>query len=332
MALLLMPFAFTGFAAQLTATLQSGDKFTPFYGADAFKNAHAAAVDGDIITLSAGVFNACEITKSVSIIGVYGFSNDTAKITKFNANMTISADNVTIEGVQSVRTIIKGADQLTLNRCQIVTISDEAKVNHPYHNNTILTDCFVYNFSAMTLSQNAVLRNCYINHFSDSNTSTNPALIENCNIPLFVCYRYDGILSDSCSCPHAIYRNCILGFYSSIIAGYTTTPSVNFSSPSEFHNNILATSYFLPSANSNLRRWNISFGSCVTSNNSSKSFYDVPSSNDVYRTDSFEPDGDCGPQNHKEYPAIPAITSSEIDTQTDAEGVLHVKITATARD
>lgn len=39
-----------------------------------------------------------------------------------------------------------------------------------------------------------------------------------------------------------------------------------------------------------------------------------------------------GPSDFKKDPAIPAITSSEIDTETDDEGNLHVKISAVARD
>lgn len=39
-----------------------------------------------------------------------------------------------------------------------------------------------------------------------------------------------------------------------------------------------------------------------------------------------------GPSNHKSYPATPYISSSEIDTETDADGNIHVKISAEARD
>lgn len=68
-----MPLATVGFAAQLTTTLQSGDRITPFYGVNSFKEALSAAVDGDIITLSTGAFNATEVSKGVTIIGTYAF-------------------------------------------------------------------------------------------------------------------------------------------------------------------------------------------------------------------------------------------------------------------
>ena len=59
------------------ATLQSGDKVSVYYGKDAFKWAYDAAADsGDVITLSAGVFDVpSEIQKSLSIIG-NGFVDD----------------------------------------------------------------------------------------------------------------------------------------------------------------------------------------------------------------------------------------------------------------
>lgn len=105
---------------------------------------------------------------------------------------------------------------------------------------------------------------------------------------------------------------------------------MDFDAPSEFHNNKFVYNYYLATSNSYYHSWNISWGSCSRSNNTSTSFYSVASTDKVYRYNDLSPDGIYGPQNHKEYPAIPTITSSTIDGKTDAEGVLHVKITATA--
>ncbi len=51
------------------ATLQHGDDMSAFYGANAFVEAHAAATDGDIITLSSGTFNQTTITKAITLHG-----------------------------------------------------------------------------------------------------------------------------------------------------------------------------------------------------------------------------------------------------------------------
>ncbi len=276
-----MPLATVGFAAQLTTTLQSGDRITPFYGANSFKEALSAAVDGDIITLSTGVFNATEISKGVTIIGAYAFSTDVSKITKINS-LTVSANNVTLEGIRLGTLTIKGTENLNIGRCYMELIKDETN-----HNNPLFAYC--------------------------NNSS-----------------------SSSYSRPYAIYRNCVLGFYSgnyylsSIKDSYQ--PSINFSSPSEFHNNKFVYSYYLPYGNTYLKSWSINWGSCTKSNNASLDQYTIKSVSDVYRLNSFSSDGIRGPQNHKDYPAIPVISSSSIDTKTDANGVLHVKITAIARD
>ena len=51
------------------ATLQHGSNIKAYYGPDALTEAHKGAVDGDLITLSAGQFNCPEITKAITIRG-----------------------------------------------------------------------------------------------------------------------------------------------------------------------------------------------------------------------------------------------------------------------
>lgn len=332
LALVCLSFTISGFAAKLTATLQSGDKVTPFYGGNAFVEAYNAAVNGDIITLSPGEFNATNIEKSITVIGTYAFSDDLSKATQFSASVTISADDVTLEGIRFTNNrtdkgvIIKGTDNLTINRCYIELLNDVEKTDHKYHNNTILTDCYINDYNAMSLSQNTVLRNCSVYYFNDMNEIGNPALIENCNITHFA---YEGFIFNPAAIkrPYAIYRNCWLGLYKTT----TNTSSLSFSAPSELHNNMFyCSSQGIPSSNYAIR-----YGSAANSGNVLNSVY--VSSEFYYPVDgSFSPttkDGmSYGPVDHKSYPAIPSITSSEIDTKTDAEGNLHVKITATARD
>ena len=313
LALVCLSFTLNSSAAKLTATLQSGDKVTPFYGVNAFVEAYNAAVNGDVITLSPGEFKVTDIEKSITVIGTYAFSDDLSKATQFSASITVSGDNVTLEGIRFVGAMcIKGTDNLTINRCNIHTLNNEAKTEHRYHVNTILTDCCISMFNAMSLSQNAVLRNCSINYFLKLNESGNLALIENCNISSFTSSR-----------PCAIYRNCLLGLHNGGNGSYI----VEFYAPNEFHNNCF---YDISYSSCTLR-----FESAVRNNNIHKHAYS--SGGVIYPANgSFIPytqDGvSYGPADHKAYPAIPSITSSEIDTKTDAEGNLHVKITATARD
>lgn len=336
LALVCLSFTISGFAAKLTATLQSGDKVTPFYGGNAFVEAYNAAVNGDIITLSPGEFYATNIEKSITVIGTYAFSDDLSRATQFPASITISADDVTLEGIifskpnYANELIIKGADNLTINRCRINYLKEVEKEGHKYHSNTILTDCYIYEYCAMSLSKNAVLRNCSVSYFANINEIGNPALIESCNVTHFA--HYSTSLSSTYKRPYAIYRNCWLGLYKT--SSSTDTPSLSFSAPSEFHNNMFFCSYQNSPGSNYAQSWTIRYGSAANSGNVRNSVY---ISQSYYPVDgSFSPitkDGmSYGPIDHKSYPAIPSITSSEIDTKTDANGNLHVKITATARD
>lgn len=332
LALVCLSFTLSGFAAKLTATLQSGDKVTPFYGDNAFVEAYNAAVNGDIITLSPGSFKATNIEKSITVIGTYAFSDDLSEATQFSSSITISGDNVTLEGIRFADNtsgkglIIKGADNLTINRCHIALLNDEVKTEHKYHNNTILTDCYINVFNAMSLSQNAVLRNCSVYYFNDMNEIGYPALIENCNVSYFG-VTGKGIMAEQ---PYAIYRNCCLGLFRKDSGGIL---NLSFSAPSEFHNNCFYERYFYVEASNYY--WNIKYGSAVHCNNIISQNYNTLDS-PYPANGSFSPHTrngvSYGPVNHKSYPAIPSITSSEIDTKTDAEGNLNVKITATARD
>ena len=53
----------------LMATLNHEGTISTFYGVNALKQAHAAAVSGDVITLSSGTFLSTDITKAVTIRG-----------------------------------------------------------------------------------------------------------------------------------------------------------------------------------------------------------------------------------------------------------------------
>lgn len=68
------------FAQQQFAVLNHNDTISAFYGINALSQAHSAAVGGDIITLSSGVFNGIGITKPVTIRGAGMWSIDSLQI------------------------------------------------------------------------------------------------------------------------------------------------------------------------------------------------------------------------------------------------------------
>lgn len=61
--------AFVSAQGRPFATLNHNDSISVFYGTDALKQAHSAAVTNDIITLSSGRFDATTITKAITLRG-----------------------------------------------------------------------------------------------------------------------------------------------------------------------------------------------------------------------------------------------------------------------
>lgn len=94
------------------ATLNHKGQISTFYGATALNKAHAAAVHGDVITLSVGSFNGVNITKAVTIRGA-GMGMDTisnALPTIINSDFTINVPamdtaNLILEGIYHNGTI-----------------------------------------------------------------------------------------------------------------------------------------------------------------------------------------------------------------------------------
>ncbi|WP_349845759.1 hypothetical protein [Bacteroides cellulosilyticus] len=87
----------------LLVTLQKGDATQIFYGTEAFKEAMAAAENGNTIILGAGTFNATDITKAVSIYGNgYEMRSDTtaqkegrmAYPTRIDGDFSIALDSI----------------------------------------------------------------------------------------------------------------------------------------------------------------------------------------------------------------------------------------------
>lgn len=110
--------------SSLVATLQHGSNIQAFYGDDALSAAHTAAVDGDIITLSTGDFNICDITKAITLRGE-GIGK--SKLKKNNSSMTFtiphgSAHTLTLEGLDFANFYIyingtDGTERAILSKC-----------------------------------------------------------------------------------------------------------------------------------------------------------------------------------------------------------------------
>lgn len=120
-------FALSGFSQQRLATLSHNDTITTFYGQSALSQAHAAAVNGDVITLSSGVFDAIEITKAVTIRGAGMWTIDSLNIenTVIAGAMTLnvpydSLHNLEIEGMKfTLTTYVMQATNPVFRKCRM---------------------------------------------------------------------------------------------------------------------------------------------------------------------------------------------------------------------
>lgn len=97
-------FATVTFAQQQLATLNHNDSITVYYGLSALQQAHAAAIKGDIITLSSGVFDPVTITKAVTIRGAGAWVDTLGSLTTVRSAFTINVPNdsvyhLTLEGM-----------------------------------------------------------------------------------------------------------------------------------------------------------------------------------------------------------------------------------------
>lgn len=327
------------FADGLTATLQQGDIMTPFYGVDAFKNAYAAAQDGAVITLSPGKFNdVSTISKQITVIGAYAFDN-TSTETTFLSSTQIAAHNVKIEGIYFTSSLGLGSSSLSsisnccIRRCWIPYLFGSYK-----HENTLIDQCVITEVRGMDCGYNYCIKNSTIDYFSGNmNTYATIAYITNCVIWHWASWSGTSTTIQYTR-PYAIYKNNFLGLYK------TTNTSVSLQLPalSEFYNNMFCQGYMTQQYQDSdpysfLAYITLTYAiGCINEDNvkGNQKFekllefpahpIDAPTGSDGTAV------GPYGGTGFSEYPAIPHIISKSIDSNSDAEGKINVKITVKA--
>ncbi|MBR4516109.1 MAG: hypothetical protein IKO60_01810 [Bacteroidaceae bacterium] len=114
------------------ATLQHGTNITAFYGDDALGAAHYNAVDGDIITLSAGEFKGVTINKALTIRGegrnkTFITSDCTFNIPNGSA-YALSIEGMKLNGSASFKGT-DGTEKVIVSKCWIYSSSEFSKCN-----------------------------------------------------------------------------------------------------------------------------------------------------------------------------------------------------------
>lgn len=196
--------ATVGFAQNnLVATLVHNDTISTYYGTSALSQAHEAAVNGDVITLSSGSFSACDITKAITLRGA-GMELDTVNHiapTVINGDFKLNAFNdscfVTLEGLSHTGIIYTtGNNKLispTFIKCRLGAV--ECRYQTGYYvsdywyssmENAKFVNCKVTRalaFSGTASFLNCIIMDLYHHHSSIALSINNSILIYNGHNP-----------------------------------------------------------------------------------------------------------------------------------------------------
>lgn len=151
------------FAQLPFATLTHNDSIRVYYGNNALQQAHAAAVGGDVITLSQGSFYAVNITKAVTIRGAGMFrderagTNATVLQNDFSINVSDTVNRLCITGIWHDNTITcTNAYRPQFIKCRFNSFHT---LHHAYYTST------------SSVIRYATFVNCILYHWNNSNSN-----------------------------------------------------------------------------------------------------------------------------------------------------------------
>lgn len=203
--------------SSMLATLNHEGTVSTFYGATALRDAHNAAVHGDVITLSSGSFVSTDITKAITLRGA-GMEVDTLSGTE---PTVISGDfNIQIADTVSQRLIIEGIyhnhnlryrgtltnAMFLKNRLYNVSYADKGVMK-----NACFIHCRIADGLDLYTSSSASCINCAIE--DPCSTSETDSNFEFLNCVIKISDRLLGQIKTS------IYKNCLICNRSDIV-GY----------------------------------------------------------------------------------------------------------------
>lgn len=220
--------ATVSFAQQnLVATLTHGDEVSMFYGTYAYRDAMNAAVDGDLINLSGGSFQACNITKAVAIRGAGAeAAQPTFIVNSFDIQIsTTTTERLTMEGLRISNTItVKDSLQNSyFLKCDIANLY----IKSGSFDNGMFVNCKLSISGNASCSGSMQFLNCLILAYDiyDGKTYSN---LMNCVLTkngskLYSCSLLNSIIVNSTNLPStASATNCLAvgnNCFGSILAG-----------------------------------------------------------------------------------------------------------------
>ena len=213
----------------LVAVLSHNTEVQMFYGSSALVKAVEAAVSGDVITLSKGTFERCNISKGITIRGIGAEGDFVTQIdgrTSDVININISQDDTnpfSIEGIMtSAKCNLYGSGTIFFAKSNINSIV----FNSASSLKMKMVNC---NVSTLTLSgsSNLKLSNCIVNNLTNASNTTSKADVFNCYLTSnptgayrcffvnclirYVSYYSSGVLPDDASAMNCLFINCSSG-------------------------------------------------------------------------------------------------------------------------
>lgn len=211
--------------SSVIATLFHDGDIKTFYGTGALRSAHAAAVHGDVITLSSGSFTATNITKAVTLRGA-GMEYDSISVTEptiisgdfsiqIASDSTLQNNNLVMEGIYhnaagviTVNASLKNPQFVKCRLCEIRSSSDGYMYYANFINCVIAYQVYFYSYGSATFV------NCYVNdlyqHHSGSSHEFQNCVVKDSNFFNVI---------------NTVFRNCFL------YAASTTNCNLPSSSP-----------------------------------------------------------------------------------------------------
>lgn len=306
----------------LVATLTHGDEITMFYGTYAFQQAHNAAVDGDVINLSGGGFQAVKITKAITIRGT-GIHEElpTTIIGSFDIEIPSTvAERINIEGC-------KIPNSITIKSTIANACFQKCSINNIYNSssgcdliNCSFLNCDIY---AMTIygKSDVMFLNSFVDSFINSDSTTASATFLNCNIHP----RYNGYDTSGIKACQMI--NCILFNDHSNTSFYSLSPTniawncvaIGKGNTSVFSD--MSTHPNCSAANADILKTNSAFSSLT---DEAKATY--------LGTDGTPVGMHGGVLPYNMTPSYPRITKMNVANKTTADGKLSVEIEVSAAE
>lgn len=301
----------------LMATLNHEGTISTFYGVNALRQAHAAAVSGDVITLSSGTFLSTDITKAVTIRGAgmdvskaYDIVNEPT-VLGGDFRIKIPAEDtrrLTLEGIFHNENIYFSEGQVKnalflKSRFKNISKSGSCKVQ-----NLTVLNCRISESINVDDGNSAQFLNSVVKTFYYGNMSFSHCVI---------------LDSDRVSNGGNEYKNCI------IIGEYEGGP---FSSSSSAYNNLFISNQtsilqYVPN-NTNLRvPTSDERFAYLRGYNDSKDYKLTDQNRDVLKaTDGGEIGIYGGSLPYSAVPTNPQITKFNVASKTTADGKLSVDI------